>query len=84
MRLMEAWTHTPAMVTGRHLDVVAANSLATALHGGFARGHNLVRSLFLDPAARERYPDWDEVTKDTSPRCARQSDPTWTTLTSPI
>ena len=65
LRLMEAWTHTPAMVTGRHLDVLAANSLATALHGGFSRGTNLVRSLFLDPAARERYPDWDEVTKDT-------------------
>jgi transcriptional regulator with XRE-family HTH domain len=65
LRLMEAWPNTPAMVTGRHLDVLAANSLATALHGGFARGTNLVRSLFLDPAARERYPDWDEVTKDT-------------------
>lgn len=65
LRLMEAWSHTPAMVTGRHLDVLAANSLATALHGAFARGTNLVRTLFLDPAARERYPDWDEVAKDT-------------------
>jgi transcriptional regulator with XRE-family HTH domain len=65
LRLMEAWSHTPAMVTGRHLDVLAANSLATALHGGFSRGTNLVRSLFLDPAARERYPDWDQVAKDT-------------------
>jgi transcriptional regulator with XRE-family HTH domain len=65
LRLMEAWSHTPALVTGRHLDVLAANSLATVLHGGFARGNNLVRSLFLDPAARERYPDWDEVARDT-------------------
>jgi transcriptional regulator with XRE-family HTH domain len=65
LRLMEAWAHTPAMVTGRHLDVLAANPLATALHGGFAAGNNLVRSLFLDPAARERYPDWDAVAKDT-------------------
>jgi hypothetical protein len=62
---MEAWSHTPAIVMGRHLDVLAANSLATALHGGFARGTNLVRTLFLDPAARERYPDWDEVARDT-------------------
>jgi hypothetical protein len=62
---MEAWAHTPALVTGRHVDVLAANSLATALHGGFARGNNLVRTLFLDPAARERYPDWDEVARDT-------------------
>jgi transcriptional regulator with XRE-family HTH domain len=65
LRLMDAWAHTPAMVMGRHLDVLAANSLATAVHGGFARGHNLVRSLFLDPAARARYPDWEDVAKDT-------------------
>jgi transcriptional regulator with XRE-family HTH domain len=65
LRLMDAWAHTPALVTGRHIDVLAANSLATTLHGGFAPGHNLVRTLFLDPAARERYPDWDEVAKDT-------------------
>jgi transcriptional regulator with XRE-family HTH domain len=64
LRLMEAWSHTPALITGRHVDVLAANSLATALHGGFVRGNNLVRSLFLDPAARERYPDWDEVARD--------------------
>ena len=65
LRMMEAWAHTPAMVTGRHLDVLAANSLATVLHGGFASGNNLVRTLFLDPAARERYPDWDAVAKET-------------------
>jgi transcriptional regulator with XRE-family HTH domain len=65
LRLMQAWPHTPAMVTSRHLDVLAANSLATALHGAYVRGDNLVRSLFLDPAARERYPDWDEVARDT-------------------
>jgi transcriptional regulator with XRE-family HTH domain len=65
LRLMEAWPQTPAMVTGRHLDVLAANSMALALHGGFASGNNLVRSLFLDPAARERFPDWDAVAKDT-------------------
>jgi transcriptional regulator with XRE-family HTH domain len=65
LRMMEAWAHTPAMVTGRHLDVLAANALASALHGGFASGNNLVRTLFLDPAARERYPDWDAVAKET-------------------
>jgi transcriptional regulator with XRE-family HTH domain len=65
LRMMEAWAHTPAMVTGRHLDVLAANALCTVLHGGFASGNNLVRTLFLDPAARERYPDWDAVAKDT-------------------
>jgi transcriptional regulator with XRE-family HTH domain len=65
LRLMAAWSHTPAIVTGRHVDVLAANSLATALHSGYARGTNLVRSLFLDPSAHERYPDWDDVARDT-------------------
>jgi transcriptional regulator with XRE-family HTH domain len=65
LRLMEAWTHSPAFVMGRRMDVLAANSIATALHGGFIRGQNLVRLLFLDPAARETYPDWDEVARDT-------------------
>jgi transcriptional regulator with XRE-family HTH domain len=65
LQLMEAWSHSPAFVMGRRMDVLAANSLAAALHGGFARGHNLVRLLFLDPAAREVYPDWDEVARDT-------------------
>jgi transcriptional regulator with XRE-family HTH domain len=65
LRLMEAWSHTPAFVIGRRMDVLAANSLAAALHGGFAGGHNLVRLIFLDPAAPEVYPDWDEVARDT-------------------
>jgi transcriptional regulator with XRE-family HTH domain len=65
MRLMEAWSHTPAFVIGRRMDVLAANSLAAALHGGFTKGHNLVRLVFLDPAAREVYPDWEEVARDT-------------------
>jgi transcriptional regulator with XRE-family HTH domain len=64
-QLMRAWSHTPALVMGRRMDVLAANGLATALHGGFACGHNLVRLVFLDPAARELYPDWDDIARDT-------------------
>jgi hypothetical protein len=52
-------------VMGRRMDVLAANRLAAALHGGFAQGTNLVRLVFLDPNAREVYPDWDEVARDT-------------------
>jgi transcriptional regulator with XRE-family HTH domain len=64
-QLMEAWSHTPAFVIGRRMDVLAANRLAAALHGGFTRGTNLVRLVFLDPEAREVYPDWEEVALDT-------------------
>jgi transcriptional regulator with XRE-family HTH domain len=65
LQLMKAWPHTPAFVMGRRMDVLAANPLAAALHGGFAAGHNLVRLVFLDPAARELYPDWDDIALDT-------------------
>ena len=65
LQLMDAWTETPAFVMGRCMDVLAANSLTLALHDGFRKGTNLVRLVFLDPAAREIYPDWDEVAQDT-------------------
>ncbi|WP_222720287.1 hypothetical protein [Actinomadura sp. HBU206391] len=69
LRLMEAWHHVPALVLGRHLDSLAANPLGTALMG--QRPLNLVRLVFLDPAARAFYPEWERVSKDTaSPRGA--------------
>jgi transcriptional regulator with XRE-family HTH domain len=40
----------PALVEGRYFDVLAANSLATALSPRFTEGANRLRSLFLDPA----------------------------------
>jgi len=60
-QLIDEWTQTPAYVMGRCMDVLAANALAAALHDGFEKGTNLVRLVFLDPAARDVYPDWDDV-----------------------
>ena len=65
LQLLDAWPNTPAFVVGARLDILAANKLGAILHEGFKRGTNLVRSLFLDPGAREVYPDWDEVARDT-------------------
>lgn len=53
----------PATLTGPALDVLAANALARALYGSFARFDNLVRMVFLDPAAREFYCDWDTAAR---------------------
>lgn len=53
----------PATLTGPALDVLAANALARALYGSFARFDNLVRMVFLDPAAREFYSDWDTAAR---------------------
>jgi transcriptional regulator with XRE-family HTH domain len=64
-RLMEGWSHTPAIVMGRCMDVLAANSLAGALHGRSIRGTNVVRSIFLEPSAREFYADWEDIARDT-------------------
>jgi transcriptional regulator with XRE-family HTH domain len=64
-RLMDSWSHSPAFVFGRCMDVLAANSLAEALHGRSLRGLNVVRSIFLEPDAREFYADWDDVARDT-------------------
>jgi hypothetical protein len=64
-RLMEGWSHTPAIVLGRCLDVLAANSLADALHGHPVRGTNVMRSIFLEPGAQDFYADWDDVARDT-------------------
>lgn len=52
----------PAVVVSRYQDVLAANPVAAALSPGFAVGQNLSRWRFLDPTARQVYPDWDDAT----------------------
>ena len=51
----------PAVVLSRYQDVLAANPIARALSPGFEVGLNLSRWRFLDPAAKQVYPDWDEA-----------------------
>ncbi|MFV2144100.1 helix-turn-helix transcriptional regulator [Isoptericola sp. G70] len=63
--LLDRWPDTPALVVGRAYDVLATNALAGALFDGFDDGVNLVLTVFLDPAARTFYPDWDEVASST-------------------
>ncbi|GHH60438.1 helix-turn-helix domain-containing protein [Streptomyces umbrinus] len=49
----------PALVEGRYFDVLAANTLATALSPRFTAGANRLLSLFLDPAEQALYPYWE-------------------------
>jgi hypothetical protein len=51
----------PAFVESRMFDVLAANELATALSPAIRPGENRLRSMFLDPAERAMYPDWDRA-----------------------
>jgi transcriptional regulator with XRE-family HTH domain len=65
LRLLESWSQVPAFVLGRRMDVLAYNALAGMLHSGFANERNVVRLVFLDPAAREVYPEWEAVAQET-------------------
>jgi len=71
VRMMDAMTATPAYVRDTRMDILAANALARELHAPVYRfAHhtgmtpNTARFAFLDPGARDFYPDWDKVTRD--------------------
>ncbi|MEV7424454.1 helix-turn-helix transcriptional regulator [Streptomyces sp. NPDC091212] len=53
----------PAFVEGRYLDVLAANPLAGALSPRLVPGANRLRDVFLDPAEKALFPDWDRATE---------------------
>ncbi len=63
-RILDGMPETPAFVRNGRLDVLAANTLGRALYSPAFRDPdspvNLARFRFLDPAARDFYPDFDE------------------------
>ncbi|NJP95121.1 helix-turn-helix domain-containing protein [Nonomuraea sp. FMUSA5-5] len=61
LRLMDGWTTAPAFVLGPALDILAGNPMAAALHEGFSPADNLARMVFLDPAGREFYQEWERA-----------------------
>jgi len=62
-RLIASWSTTPAFVQGRHMDVLAANALASAVSPVFSPGVNIVQATFLDPEVRRLVgDDWDTIT----------------------
>ncbi|WP_439381669.1 helix-turn-helix transcriptional regulator [Amycolatopsis lexingtonensis] len=65
LRLLDGWPDTPALVLGRCLEVLAHNALGQALFAGHTHSGDLVRLVFLDPDAREFYPDWERVAVNT-------------------
>jgi transcriptional regulator with XRE-family HTH domain len=60
--ILDGMTDTPAFVRNGRLDILAANALGRALYSPVfaspARPVNLARFRFLDPAARDFYPDF--------------------------
>ncbi|ADI11447.1 transcriptional regulator, XRE family protein [Streptomyces bingchenggensis BCW-1] len=61
--LLETMRPNPAYVASRTLDLLACNPGGLALYAGIgdwpAKQRNLARYLFLHPAAREMFTDWD-------------------------
>jgi transcriptional regulator with XRE-family HTH domain len=67
-RLLDAITGAPALLQNARLDVLAGNQLARALYSELFRDtsgpHNHARFTFLNPAARDLYPDWGRGADD--------------------
>jgi transcriptional regulator with XRE-family HTH domain len=52
----------PVSVGNRYFDTLASNPCARGLSPGLEPGENLLCWIFLNPAARDLYVDWDHVT----------------------
>ncbi len=67
-QLLDAMDGVPAYVLGRRMDVIAWNRLAAALLGDFAamapERRNMAWLVFLDPATRDLYSDWEAKATD--------------------
>ncbi|WP_353942991.1 helix-turn-helix transcriptional regulator [Streptomyces sp. HUAS MG91] len=66
--LLDTIDRAPAFVLGRRMDVLAWNALGDALLGFSAmapKDRNMPRQVFLEPAARELYPQWAAVAAET-------------------
>jgi transcriptional regulator with XRE-family HTH domain len=59
--LVDQWTTTPAWVSDRCAECIAANLLATELNPSFQRGRNTLREMFLhEEAKREIFINYEE------------------------
>ncbi len=67
-RLLDAITGAPAWVRNERGDVVATNELGRALYApmfaGPGRPVNTARFTFLDPVARDFFPDWAATARE--------------------
>jgi transcriptional regulator with XRE-family HTH domain len=67
-RLLDAITGAPALIQNGRLDILAANQLARALYSELfrdpTRPANHARFNFLNPRARDLYPDWERGADD--------------------
>jgi len=66
LQVLDLIPDSPAFIADYRLEVLAANRLAELLYGlAPMRGSNIARQIFLDPAGRALYAEWDRCTSDT-------------------
>lgn len=64
--MLDQMDRLPAFVFGPNLDVLAWNRLGDAVNGfAMTDRPNLCRTVFLDPRARDFYPQWSCAAEDT-------------------
>jgi transcriptional regulator with XRE-family HTH domain len=67
--VLDSITGAAAFVSNGSHDILAANQLGEALwsplYSGVDRPVNSARYLFLDPSARDLYPDWERIANET-------------------
>ena len=72
--LLDTMTGSAAIALNGRMDVLAANGLGRALYSQVfddaRRPANIARFQFLDPAARDFCPAWDQAADIPSPSCA--------------
>ncbi|WP_210583166.1 helix-turn-helix transcriptional regulator [Streptomyces sp. GESEQ-35] len=60
-QLLGQFPSTPAFVIDETQQILAANTLGTALHSGFISSDNFARMIFLDPEGRRFFLDWQRI-----------------------
>src|SRR3954462_666942 len=63
--LLGRWSELPAFVVNDRRDVLAATPLAGRVNPAWTPGMNLAEFVFLDPRARDVYPDWSLIAGQT-------------------
>ncbi|MGO4649470.1 helix-turn-helix domain-containing protein [Nocardia sp. 2YAB30] len=63
-RLLDSITGAPTWIRNQRIDFIATNPIGQLVFAPMladpAHGSNCVRFLYLDPAAREYFPDWED------------------------
>jgi len=59
--LVRSWTHTPAVLVDRHLNVLVSNPLAKALSESFFEDTNLAQFTFLHPGVVRDAGCWEDT-----------------------